>query len=308
MNTTTTAEIAEIITETVVSASEENSVTTTHPTISEQVSRTAGLLEKALDHFGRALPTLIMAFAILIVGVIIVRLLSKFIKRSMNKTNIDNAAKSFLLSLVKIILYTVVIIMALTVLNVPMSSIITIFGAAGLAVSLALQSCLSNLAGGFIILFSKPFSAGDTIELDGSVGNVKAISILYTKIETFDGKIVSIPNGKVSEAKIINYTESPNRRIELKFDISYDADFRTARGLITDIIKADKLILNDPEPIVRMSAHNESSVSVDVLVWTENANYNAVRYGLIESVKESFDKNGIEIPFNQLDLNIKRKK
>lgn len=306
--TSSTSVISEIITETVISATDETTAVTTQSAISEQVSRTAGLLEKALDHFGKALPTLIMAFAILIVGVIIVRLLSRFIKRSLNKTNIDSAAKNFLLSLIRITLYTIVIIMALTALNVPMSSIITVFGAAGLAISLALQSCLSNLAGGFIILFSKPFLAGDTIELDGSVGNVKTISILYTKIETFDGKIVSIPNGKVSEAKIINYTESPNRRVDLQFDISYDADFRTARKLITDIITSDKLILNDPEPIVRMSAHNESSVSIDVRVWTANDNYNTVRYGLIESVKESFDKNGIEIPFNQLDLNIKRKK
>lgn len=306
--TSSTSVISEIITETVISATDETTAVTTQSAISEQVSKTAGLLEKALDHFGKALPTLIMAFAILIVGVIIVRLLSRFIKRSLNKTNIDSAAKNFLLSLIRITLYTIVIIMALTALNVPMSSIITVFGAAGLAISLALQSCLSNLAGGFIILFSKPFSAGDTIELDGSVGNVKTISILYTKIETFDGKIVSIPNGKVSEAKIINYTESPNRRVDLQFDISYDADFRTARKLITDIITSDKLIINDPEPIVRMSAHNESSVSIDVRVWTANDNYNTVRYGLIESVKESFDKNGIEIPFNQLDLNIKRKK
>ncbi len=306
--TSSTSVISEIITETVIFATDETTAVTTQSAISEQVSRTAGLLEKALDHFGRALPTLIMAFAILIVGVIIVRLLSGFIKRSLNKTNIDSAAKNFLLSLIRITLYTIIIIMALTALNVPMSSIITVFGAAGLAISLALQSCLSNLAGGFIILFSKPFSAGDTIELDGSVGNVKTISILYTKIETFDGKIVSIPNGKVSEAKIINYTESPNRRVDLQFDISYDADFRTARKLITDIITSDNLILNDPEPIVRMSAHNESSVSIDVRVWTANDNYSTVRYGLIESVKESFDKNGIEIPFNQLDLNIKRKK
>ena len=306
--TSSTSVISEIITETVISATDETTAVTTQSSISEQVSRTAGLLEKALDHFGKALPTLIMAFAILTVGVIIVRLLSRFIKRSLNKTNIDSAAKNFLLSLIRITLYTIVIIMALTALNVPMSSIITVFGAAGLAISLALQSCLSNLAGGFIILFSKPFSAGDTIELDGSVGNVKTISILYTKIETFDGKIVSIPNGKVSEAKIINYTESPNRRVDLQFDISYDADFRTARKLITDIITSDKLILNDPEPIVRMSAHNESSVSIDVRVWTTNDNYSTVRYGLIESVKEGFDKNGIEIPFNQLDLNIKRKK
>lgn len=307
MNTTTSV-ISEIITETAVSASESASAATSQSAISEQVTRTAGLFEKALVYFRNAIPTLIISLVILIVGLISVRLFSKFIKRSLNKTNIDSAAKNFLLSLIKITLYTSVIIMALTVLNVPMSSIITIFGAAGLAISLALQSCLSNLAGGFIILFSKPFSAGDTIELDGSVGNVKTISILYTKIETFDGKIVSIPNGKVSEAKIINYTEIPNRRIELQFDISYDADFRTARQLIADIVASEKLILTDPEPIVRMSAHNESSVSIDVRVWTANDNYSNVRYGLIESVKESFDKNGIEIPFNQLDLNIKRKK
>ena len=300
MDTTTTV-LSEIITETAVTATSQSA-------ISKQVTRTAGLFEKALIYFRNAIPTIIISLVILIIGHIIIKVFSKFIKRSLNKANIDSAAKNFLLSLIKITLYTVVIIMALTVLNVPMSSIITIFGAAGLAISLALQSCLSNLAGGFIILFSKPFTAGDTIELDGSVGNVKTISILYTKIETFDGKIVSIPNGKVSEAKIINYTESPNRRIELTFDISYDSDFRTARQLISDIVASDKLILIEPEPVIRMSAHNESSVSIDVRVWTANDDYSTVRYGLIESVKESFDKNGIEIPFNQLDLNIKRKK
>ena len=186
-----------------------------------------------------------------------------------------------------------------------MSSIITIFGAAGLAVSLALQNCLSNLAGGFIILFSKPFVAGDILEIDGSVGKVDTISILYTKIITFDNKTVFIPNGKVSEGKIINYTESPTRRIDLKFDISYAADYQKARELILTAAADNKLILKSPEPLVRMSAHSDHSVAIDVLVWVNNDDYFNVRYSMIESVKSSFDENGIEIPFSQLDVHIK---
>ena len=195
--------------------------------------------------------------------------------------------------------------MSLSVLNVPMSSIITIFGAAGLAVSLALQNCLANLCGGFIILFSKPFTAGDTIELDGSIGKVDAISILYTKIKTFDGKTVFIPNGKISDAKIINYTESPERRIDLSFEISYSADYEKARLIIIDILKDDPFILDEPSSIVRMSQHKESSVVIDTLIWVKNENYNSVRYSIIENVKTAFDKENIEIPFNQLDVHIK---
>ncbi len=307
LNTTTTTEITETITETIVSSAEEASEITSYATIQQQVDRTANIIEKALNHFRHAVPSILMAIGIFIIGILISRIISKLIMRPLKKSNIDGAARGFLMSLIRIILYTIVVIMSLTVLNVPMSSIITIFGAAGLAVSLALQNCLSNLAGGFIILFSKPFSAGDIIELDGSVGKVKSISILYTKIETFDGKIVSIPNGKVSEAKIINYTESPDRRIELKFDISYDADFRIARELILGIIKAEKLIHTIPEPIVRMTSQNNSSVSIDVFVWVSNNDYAEIRYRLIEAVKEVFDENGIEIPYNQLDLHIKEK-
>ena len=183
--------------------------------------------------------------------------------------------------------------------------ILVLMAAAGLAVSLALQNCLSNLCGGFIILFSKPFVAGDTIELDGSVGKVKSISILYTKISTFDGKTIFIPNGKVSDAKIINYTESPERRIDLTFDIGYNSDFRKARELILKIIDEDSLFLKTPEPIVRMTSHNESSVSIDVKVFVKNDDYNTARYNIIEAVKEAFDENGIEIPYNQLDIHIK---
>lgn len=306
MNETTLTSVIEEMTATTSAAvSEITETESTHATIQEQVTKTATLLERMIIHIKNAVPSLIMAVVILVVGMLIVRLASSFAKKTLKKSNIDGAARSFLVSLIRIILYMVVIIMVLSVLNVPMSSIITIFGAAGLAVSLALQNCLSNLCGGFIILFSKPFVAGDTIELDGSVGKVKSISILYTKISTFDGKTIFIPNGKVSDAKIINYTESPERRIDLTFDIGYNSDFRKARELILKIIDEDSLFLKTPEPVVRMTSHNESSVSIDVKVFVKNDDYNTARYNIIEAVKESFDENGIEIPYNQLDIHIK---
>ena len=279
--------------------------TTTSVTVQQQVTKTAGVLEKGLDKFKDAIPSLLVALLVFVFGVIVVKIILRIVRRAMKRSNIDNAAKNFLVSFIKIILYINIVIIVLSLLKVPMSSVITIFGAAGLAVSLALQSCLSNLAGGFIILFSKPFAAGDILEIDGSVGKVDTISILYTKIITFDNKTVFIPNGKVSEGKIINYTESPTRRIDLKFDISYAADYQKARELILAAAADNKLILKSPEPLVRMSAHSDHSVAIDVLVWVNNDDYFNVRYSMIESVKSSFDENGIEIPFSQLDVHIK---
>ena len=279
--------------------------TTTSVTVQQQVTKTAGVLEKGLDKFKDAIPSMLVALLVFVFGVIVVKIILRIVRRAMKRSNIDNAAKNFLVSFIKIILYINIVIIVLSLLKVPMSSVITIFGAAGLAVSLALQSCLSNLAGGFIILFSKPFVAGDILEIDGSVGKVDTISILYTKIITFDNKTVFIPNGKVSEGKIINYTESPTRRIDLKFDISYAADYQKARELILTAAADNKLILKSPEPLVRMSAHSDHSVAIDVLVWVNNDDYFNVRYSMIESVKSSFDENGIEIPFSQLDVHIK---
>lgn len=272
--------------------------------IQEQVDKASGFLTDVVDYFKGILPLLIIAVIVLVIGTIIARVISRIISKGMKKSNMDNAAQSFLVSVIRIILYTVVGIMVLSVLNVPMSSIITILGAAGLAASLALQNCLTNLCGGFILLFSKPFSAGDTVELDGTVGNVEAIGVLYTKISTFDGKTILIPNGNVTSARLINYTETPTRRVDLTFDIGYNSDYNLARSLILTAVMENPLILSDPEPIVRMAAHKESAIAMDVRVWVKNDDYSEVKYTLNEDVKRIFDRNGIEIPYNQLDVHI----
>jgi len=285
--------------------------TTTAPVaevIQNEVSKATSIFSRIGSQIRAGLPSLFFAVLMLILGIVAARLISYIISKLFKRSSMDGAARGFLISLIRITLYIIVIMMALTMLNVPMSSIITIFGAAGLAISLALQNCLSNLCGGFIILFSKPFVAGDMIEVDNSIGKVKSISILYTKIVTADNKTILIPNGKISDAKIINYTSNPSRRADLRYDISYDSDFKTAQEIIFGIIKNEKLILNEPEPIVRMSAHNESSISIDVLVWTENDNYLTVIYNMNEAVKTEFDKNHIEIPYQKLDVHIRNDK
>ena len=273
--------------------------------IQEQVDIASDLMSKIGDYIKKFLPLVVFALIIIFIGYIVTKLITKVIDRAMKRSKIDVGAKNFLLSVIRIGLYTVVLIMALSVLKVPISSIITILGAAGLAVSLALQTCLSNLAGGFIILFSKPFVTGDIIEFDGTVGTVRAISILYTKLDTFDGRTAFIPNGKVSDAKLINYTESPLRRIDLTFSISYGEDFKRAQAVICEVINNEPLAQSIPAPIVRMGRHGESTTDIDALVWVKNSDYISARYNLLENVKAAFDENGIEIPFSQLDVHMK---
>lgn len=272
--------------------------------IQEQVDKASGFFSGVIDYFRGILPSLIIAVIVLVIGILASRIMSRIIAKGMKKSNMDNAAQAFLVSVIRIVLYAVVVIMVLSVLNVPMSSVITILGAAGLAASLALQNCLTNLCGGFIILFSKPFSAGDTVELDGTVGTVEAIGILYTKLNTFDGKTILIPNGNVTSARLINYTETPTRRVDLTFDISYNADFNLARSLILTAAMENPLIMKNPAPVVRMAAHKESAIAIDVRVWVKNEDFMEVSYTLNETVKRIFDRSGIEIPYNQLDVHI----
>ena len=273
-----------------------------------QADETHHLLENTMDRFIQLLPSLIGAAIALVLGLLLIKLVTMIVRKTMSRSNVNEAARSFLVSFVKVVLYMALAAMVLSLMHVPTSSIVTIFGAAGLAISLALQNCLANLAGGFIILFAKPFSAGDIIEIDGTEGTVRSVNILYTQLETFDGKTVFIPNGKVSDAKIVNYTETPERRIDLSFDVSYDTDFRFVQELIRGCLNSNSKVLKTPEPLVRMSSHKESALSIDVLVWVKNPDFLSTRYTLVEEIKELFDKNGVEIPFNQLDVHIKKDK
>lgn len=297
------------MTETLTSVLTETAETTTElqiPNVIEGVENASSLLTSLTDKFISALPVLAFAIIVFFAGIILSKLVVKFASKFIERSNIENTAGSFLISLIRVVLYILVAIIALSMLNVPMTSIVTVIGTAGLAIGLALQNSLSNLAGGFIILFSKPFKSGDLIEIDNSLGTVNSIGILYTKIITSDNKSIFIPNGKITDAKIINYSETSTRRVDLSFDISYDNDFEKAKNIIKKVIESDSLILREPEPLVRMNAQKESSLGICVQVWTNNEDYWNVLYNMTENVKLEFDRNNIEIPYNQLDLHIRK--
>ncbi len=251
---------------------------------------------------------LIISAIILIVGLILIKFLHGALKKVLKKSRLDPICHKFVLSFLKITLYILLIIIVLSQLGIPMTSLVTILGAAGLAIGLALQDSLSNLAGGFILLFSKPFQVGDYIEIAEVAGTVKHINILQTKLDTFDNKAIYIPNGQVSSAKIINYSREKNRRLDLIFSIGRNDDFVKAKKLIFDIVEKNEFSLNDPAPIIRVCAHTANSIDIAVKVWVLTENYWNLNYDLLEDIKIAFDHNHINIPFNQMDVYIKEKK
>lgn len=257
--------------------------------------------EKLLDYA----PNLLYALLIFLIGFLIIKLIVKILRKAFEKSPVENTAASFLISLVRSVLYVILIVMILSQLKVPMSSIVAALGTAGLAIGLALRDSLSNVAGGFIVMFNRPFKAGDYVEINGNQGVVNQITILYTKLLTIDNKAIMIPNGKVASATIINYTQEELRRLELTFHISYSADHKAAEKVILDTVKSNPLSLTKPdEPFVKVSSHASNSLDLILRVWVKSENYWDLRFDLLAEVKDAFDKEKIEIPYNQLDIHI----
>ena len=205
------------------------------------------------------------------------------------------------------VLLIIIIVMALSALQVPMSSIVATIGAAGLAIGLALQNSLSNVAGGFIILFSKPFKCGDYVKIGDSEGTVDAISILYTTLKTLENKMIFIPNGVVSQSTITNITADDKRRLELKFSISYNDDHNKAMAILREMLNDEPRVINEPDkPLVAVCEHGTSAIILIMRVWIPTDAYWEIRYKFLKEAKERFDANGISIPFDQLDVHISK--
>lgn len=250
------------------------------------------------------LPTVFFAIILYLVGKIAVKIIMKLTDKAMGRSRIDETAQGFLKSLMSITLTAFVIVIALSALGIPMTSIVTVIGTAGVAIGLALQNSLSNVAGGFIILFTKPFSKGDYIVTNGIEGVVEDIKILSTGLKTPDNKVIFIPNGMVSGGTITNYSREEKRRVDLTFGISYESDLKQAVSVIRDVINSHELVLKSEEIFVRLSDLADSALVITVRVWTKTADYWTVHFDLIEQVKNALDENGIEIPYSKLDVHI----
>jgi small conductance mechanosensitive channel len=265
-------------------------------------------LEKMLQSFvDWSLTTggkLLSAALVLLIGIWLTKLLCKFIRKILEKSKIDTGAAGFIVSVLKVVCW---ILIALTAIGkiVNVSSLVAALGAAGLTASFALQGSLSNFISGMQVIFSHPFSVGDYLSVDGCEGTVSHIDVLNTTLHTIDNKEVIIPNSKITSCVVTNYSAQPTRRIDLSYDVSYTTDLNLAKKVISGLAAADGRILTDPEPLIAVGAHKDSSIEIIAKLWVNTADYWSVYYDMQEKVKNAFDENGISIPFPQLDVHTK---
>lgn len=249
----------------------------------------------------------IAALLVLVIGLKLGKFIVKLMTKSKVFSSIDITAQTFLKSVINIALKAVVFITAIGVLGVPLTSVITVIASCGVAVGLALQGGLSNLAGGIIIIILKPFKVGDYIVEGGVEGTVEAIGIFYTTLLTPDNKRVIIPNGGLMNSTVTAVNQLDTRRVDFTFSVSYSADIDKVRKVIAYVIANSENILTDKGVDIVLSNHGESSVDFAVRLWTKTENYWSVYFDINEKVKKAFDAADIEIPYPQMDVHIKEK-
>ena len=221
---------------------------------------------------------------LLAVCLIVMKLLMSVLNRALDRLNIEKGLHTFIKSVVKILLWFLTITIVLGYIGIEVTSLIALLSVIGLAVSLAIQGTLSNLAGGIQVLVSKPFKAGDYIETESISGTVSEIGLVYTKIKTYDNKIIMIPNGQVASAKITNYTAEERRRVDLKFNTSYDAPVELVKETIQSVIRSHPKALREPAPFARVSAYKDSSIEYAVRVWCATDDYWELYSDLMEHI------------------------
>ncbi len=247
---------------------------------------------------------LVSALIALVIGLYIVKLVVGVIRKLLEKSNTDPSLTGFIRSLVSILLKVMVYITAIGMLGVEMTSFIAILGAAGLAVGMALSGTLQNFAGGVMILLFKPYKVGDFIEAQGYSGSVKEIQIFITILTTPDNKTVMIPNGPLATGSLINYSAQQTRRVDWTFGIAYGDDLDKAYEVLKKFIAEDERILKEPEPFMALHTLGDSSVNIVVRVWVNAADYWAVHFDMNEKVYRNFEKEGLSIPFPQMDIHV----
>jgi len=250
---------------------------------------------------------LIGAIAALIIGLWIVKKITRALYIVMEKRAIDPSLRTFFRSFLSISLKILVVISVLGMVGVEMTSFIAILGAAGLAVGLALSGTLQNFAGGVLILILKPFKVGDVIQAQGFNGTVTEIQIFHTIITGFDNIANVVPNGSLATGALTNYSVNDTRRAQWVFGIAYGDDFKKAQKVLRSILDADERVLKDPEPFIFLSQLNDSSVDITVRAWSKSEDFWPVYFGMSEKVYEAFAQEGLNIPFPQMDVHLHQK-
>lgn len=248
--------------------------------------------------------SVIQAVLLVLVGMMVIRILLKIVDRMLERSKSMSSLKTYIHSVAKVLLWVLLALMVAGVFNVDVSSVIALLSVAGLAVSLALQNTLSNVAGGIMLLVSKPFTVGDYIETDGVSGTVSAIDLAYCTITTVDNKEIFIPNNQIAAAKIVNYNRLGRRRAEIFVTASYDAPTETVKAAIREALDSVPQILDDPAPAVWLSDYQASSIQYVVRAWASSEDYWDVYYTIIERIRESFERHNVEMTYDHLNVHI----
>jgi len=247
---------------------------------------------------------LIIALAIFYFGKMFISLAVRGLRNVMRRQEVDKTLETFVSNLVRMVLLVVVVIAAIGQLGIETTSFIAIFGAAGLAVGLALQGSLSNFAAGVLIVLFRPYRVGDFVEAAGISGSVEKVQILTTILKTGDNKQIIVPNGQIMDSIITNYSANDKRRVDMVVGVSYDDDLDKVRATIQELVAADERILDEPACTIAVSALADSSVNFVVRPWVNTADYWGVMFDLTEAIKKRFDKEGISFPFPQQDVHL----
>ena len=234
----------------------------------------------------------------------VMKVILSLIDRTMTRLKVEPTVHKFTHSCLKVLMWVITGLIVAAYLDFPINSLVTVLGVIGVALSLSLQGSLSNLAGGITVMVSRPFAVGDYVEAGGVSGTVSEIGLVYTKLKTIDNKIIFIPNGEISGEKIVNYNKQEQRRVDLTFTVSYDADPERVKEIMRQVIGAHPKALFTPEPFVRTTSLGESSVGYTLRVWCATEDYWDLYYDLLEQIRAVFDREGVELTYNHLNVHI----
>jgi len=265
----------------------------------------SSLLDTVLGWAANTGIKVIIAVILLVVSFKIINKIARKIEKRGDDGKLDKTLAKTFAYVFKLGLKIVVGICLVGYVGIDTSGLAALVASLGVCAGLALNGALSNLAGGVLIILTRPFKVDDYIEAQGYSGTVEDIHITCTRLRTPDNKVVYLPNGSLSAGSIVNYSEKDTRRVDFTFSIGYSDDFEKAKSIVMDIISSHELALKEPEPMVRVSEHGASSINLTARVWVKSADYWTVNSDVLEAVKSAFDKEGIEIPFNQLDVHVK---
>ena len=269
---------------------------------------TPGALEKLLETLAPSLQKLVfnvvISLIIFFVGRKLIDFLLKLLDKFLAKTSIDVGVSKFLLSAARTCMYAILIFMIVGQLGVNTASIVTVMGAAGLAISMSLQGSLANVAGGILILLMKPFRVGDYVMTSFGDGTVQAIGLVYTTITTVDNRVLTIPNGTLANSAVTDASMMPERRLDISVGISYDSDIRKAKEIMEEVYRSCPAVIVDKGINVHVSSLGDSAVVIEAFGWVPGSEFLSSKWYVTEEIKLRFDEGGIKIPYPQMDVHL----